>query len=219
MAKHECRNTGVTIHSAEKRDFQACAELFKQVYLAEFSRNFFLRGLRKPRCQAMFFAVMILVYATSFSVTLTLISLCISLYLFSVYLHRRVSRFVNKQRDVMNIEKYYASDRSNYWVAKSVDGVIVGTVAILETKNKDVAMLKRLVIKKEFQSQGLGIRLVEHALNFCQEARYKEVKLICSECLPRALKLYRKLGFSAVPREKWLTAISYDCILELNQVN
>ncbi|XP_033107283.1 probable N-acetyltransferase camello [Anneissia japonica] len=217
----ERRNTmGVTITSAENKDFLACANLFKHVFLEEHKPNFFLRCIRKLRYQVVFLAIVIVVYGLSASVTLTLISLCISLYVFFVYLHREVSAYVSKQQDILDIGKYYAGDRSNYWVAKSVDGLIVGTVAILETDDKEIAELKRLVVKREFQSHGLGIKLVDHALKFCQEARYKEVKLECSECLQRALNLYRKLGFSVVPyEEKGCPVIKYECRKLINRYN
>ena len=71
---------------------------------------------------------------------------------------------------------------------------VVGTVAIKRVTDS-VAELKRMYLLKEYRGQGWGSRLLEQAINFCKERRFKECRLDTTVRQTDAQMLYQKKGF------------------------
>ncbi|WP_209122719.1 helix-turn-helix domain-containing GNAT family N-acetyltransferase [Alkalihalobacillus sp. BA299] len=96
------------------------------------------------------------------------------------------------------------TDRGELWVAE-VNGEIVGSIAI--TKSSDtVAQLRWFVLDENYQGMGIGKKLMETALNFCEELKYQHVFLWTVSTLHTARYLYQKYNFKLTeekPNEEW----------------
>ena len=59
----------------------------------------------------------------------------------------------------------------------------------------DEAEIKTVAVRKEFWGQNLGTKLCEKAIEICKERGVKKLFLEVSEQNPRAVNLYKKVGF------------------------
>ena len=86
------------------------------------------------------------------------------------------------------------NDGGELWVAE-VNEKVVGSIAI--TKSTDTeAQLRWFVLDEEFHGRGIGKKLMETALRFCEEQNYKQVFLWTVNILETARHLYRKYNFT-----------------------
>jgi len=83
---------------------------------------------------------------------------------------------------------------NNFLVAAS-DGRIIGCVGL--EVHGEAGLLRSLVVKPEFQHQGVGRRLCEEVLRLFRGMRLKEVYLLTTT----AQGYFERLGFQKVERE------------------
>lgn len=97
--------------------------------------------------------------------------------------------------DVDNLEEGYFSDEdaSCFWVAR-INDVIVGMIGVQLTSD-NTAEIRRLRVAEGFRRRGIGTRLVEQALRFCQERSYLKVILDVRMDRVPAISLFEKFGF------------------------
>lgn len=76
------------------------------------------------------------------------------------------------------------------------NGVIAGSVSCLDNEVDD------LIVKKSFQGQGIGQKLLLWGMNHIREQGYEEITLHVAEWNQNAMKLYLKNGFNIRKREK-----------------
>lgn len=82
--------------------------------------------------------------------------------------------------------------RDCVWAAL-VDGKFAGSVAIVGTE--EGARLRWFLVNPDFHGLGLGLMLLEHAINFCEERGYEKVHLWTFRGLEAARRLYVGFGF------------------------
>ncbi|PGL72209.1 helix-turn-helix domain-containing GNAT family N-acetyltransferase [Bacillus sp. AFS055030] len=90
------------------------------------------------------------------------------------------------------------------WVAE-VNGEIVGSIAITKS-NESVAQLRWFVLDEKYQGLGIGKKLIETALNFCNENQFENVFLWTVSTLETARYLYKKYNFTLTeekPNFEW----------------
>jgi GNAT superfamily N-acetyltransferase len=92
-------------------------------------------------------------------------------------------------------EKWYTEKGGVFYIMVHGEEV-VGTVAVKKVDN-ETAVLKRLYLKSSLRGNGLGSRLIEKALEFCKERRFKKVELDTYKRMQSAINLYKKKGFIA----------------------
>jgi len=118
--------------------------------------------------------------------------------------------------DIYDIPNYYQGDPdSNFWIAIK-DSKLIGTVG-LKKKSNDLAYLKRMVVKKEFRKQGLGVRLLEVAIKFAKEHNIKTVYAGTVKENPNAINFYKNYGFienDVIPED--ITAANDSICLKLS---
>ena len=78
------------------------------------------------------------------------------------------------------------------WVALDDQGV-VGTVTI-DGRGRPAARLRWFFVEERARG-GLGRRLLDHAIDFCRDAAFREVWLTTFEGLYTARALYNRFGF------------------------
>jgi ribosomal protein S18 acetylase RimI-like enzyme len=98
--------------------------------------------------------------------------------------------------DLVDIEADYWSRKGAFFVLLKGEAVI-GTVA-LHHETDGICELCRMYLAPQYRGQGLGRRLLEHALREARERGFKEVRLKTASVLVEAISLYKKAGFSTV---------------------
>jgi molybdopterin-guanine dinucleotide biosynthesis protein A/GNAT superfamily N-acetyltransferase len=89
------------------------------------------------------------------------------------------------------------------WVVE-LAGEVVGSVVLLETA-QDELLLRRMYLAERLRGRGLGRALLERALAWAREHRYRYVHLDTTDAMAAARALYESAGFrevgAGVPRE------------------
>lgn len=120
--------------------------------------------------------------------------------------HLLYAGYVRKvlQTDMRDIPGNYMSRPDDgFWVAEAeVDGRtrILGMVALVtkESGKERYGELVRMIISPSCRRMGLGFRMAQTVIDFCQERGLSKVALETSSTQAAALSLYEKLGFSHI---------------------
>jgi GNAT superfamily N-acetyltransferase len=105
---------------------------------------------------------------------------------FEAYVAKGLVEFVqsfNPKKDIM-------------WLA-AVDNHIIGAIAVVG-HSKVEAQLRWFLVHPDYRRQGLGSELMNKALKFCKECKYKTVFLWTTSDLHAAGRLYTCAGFKKV---------------------
>ena len=105
---------------------------------------------------------------------------------------------IDQQQDLLNINDFYQSNLGNFWVAV-VDEKAVGTIALLDIANQQVALRKLFVEKnyrgKQFQAAAL---LLNTALQWSETNDIKEIFLGTTSKYHAAHRFYEKNNFKEI---------------------
>ncbi len=98
--------------------------------------------------------------------------------------------------DIEDLEAGYFSDEGDscFWVATHGDEII-GMIGVQKTSD-NVAEVRRLRVRHDFRRRGVGTKLMEQALVFCQRKGYLKVMLDVRIELEPARALFEKSGFT-----------------------
>jgi N-acetylglutamate synthase-like GNAT family acetyltransferase len=99
-------------------------------------------------------------------------------------------------RDLADIEANYWNRKGAFFVLLKGETVI-GTVA-LHHEAEAICELCRMYLAPQYRGQGLGHKLLEHAVREARERGFKEMRLKTASVLVEALSLYQRAGFSTV---------------------
>ena len=104
-----------------------------------------------------------------------------------------------RHSDMVNIEDAYM--RSGRFWCLFKDGRLIGMIAArcIDSENK-VAELKRLYVLPEYQGNGYGGMLFEHALEYVKEQKYGTVRVDTRRDRAASLRLVSKHGFRNAER-------------------
>ncbi|MED1409139.1 MULTISPECIES: GNAT family N-acetyltransferase [Bacillus] len=107
-----------------------------------------------------------------------------------------------EQPDLLEIETFYQKDYGNFWVA-TYDGKVVGTVALLDIENHQVA-LRKMFVKKEFRGKewGASRMLLQTAISWAKEQNLEDIYLGTTIKFLAAHRFYEKNGFQSVNIEE-----------------
>ncbi len=76
---------------------------------------------------------------------------------------------------------------------------IIGTVGV-KRENERVALLRRIFVDPEYRKKKIGLRLLNRAVEFCEEVGYRELVFRTTSRMVGAIELVQRQGFQ--PRAK-----------------
>ena len=95
--------------------------------------------------------------------------------------------------DLVNIPQTYGGLGEAFFVAAR-NGDIVGTVAVKKEDDR-VALMRRLFVAEPYRKQQIGLKLIDRALQFCDEVGYQEIIFRTTSRMEGANKVCQKCGF------------------------
>ena len=97
--------------------------------------------------------------------------------------------------DIDDIAAAYCARPGNcFLVADDTAGEVVGMVGV-QHHDADTGEVRRLRVRREVQRRGIGTKLLEAAVQFCQDHNYLKVTLDSYMDRDPALKLFEKFRF------------------------
>lgn len=97
--------------------------------------------------------------------------------------------------DIDDIESAYMKTPGNhFWVAEIADGNVVGMIGV-QHHEEGVGEIRRLRVSEHHRRRGIGSKLVEAALKFCQDQHYLKITLDTFMEREPAIKLFEKFHF------------------------
>ena len=100
-----------------------------------------------------------------------------------------------------NSKKYIINKGGKIFFAESA-GNIMGTVALMPTKNKLVFELTKMAVKPEYRNKGIGKKLLKKCIDYSKSNGYSSIILYSNKKLNNAIHLYRNFGFKEIKMEK-----------------
>ena len=100
-----------------------------------------------------------------------------------------------------NSKKYIINKGGKIFFAESA-GNIIGTVALMPTKNKLVFELMKMAVKPEYRNKGIGKKLLKKCIDYSKSNNHSSIILYSNKKLNNAIHLYRNFGFKEIKMEK-----------------
>lgn len=116
---------------------------------------------------------------------------------FSQYVSDALDDFLDRNGGMLWIAEYPNTRPSSEEPNEIEKPIWAGCVAIAHMGNS-TGRLRFLLVETPFRSCGLGRRLMEVALGYCEEMNYNHVVLSTAEDCQSAIRMYRKYGFRMV---------------------
>ena len=100
-----------------------------------------------------------------------------------------------------NSKKYIINKGGKIFFAESA-GNIIGTVALMPTKNKLVFELTKMAVKPDYRNKGIGKKLLKKCIDYSKSKNLISIILYSNKKLNNAIHLYRNFGFKEIKMEK-----------------
>ena len=100
-----------------------------------------------------------------------------------------------------NSKKYIINKGGKIFFAETA-GNIIGTVALMPTKNKLVFELTKMAVKPEYRNKGIGKKLLKKCIDYSKSNNHSSIILYSNKKLNNAIHLYRNFGFKEIKMEK-----------------
>ncbi len=99
----------------------------------------------------------------------------------------------DRHTDIADVEKFYMKNGC-FWCL-FINDIFIGTIAVrIINPNDKVIELKRMFVLPEYQGNGFGRVLLEHAITYAREQQYKKICLDTIKSFSVAQHLYRSMG-------------------------
>ena len=104
-------------------------------------------------------------------------------------------------REVLSNPKKYIIDKGGRIFFVKLEKTIVGTVALLSTKDPNIFELTKMAISPEHRGNKIGQKLMLYCIDFATDNQFKALILYSNTKLENAIYIYRKYGFVEIPVE------------------
>jgi N-acetylglutamate synthase-like GNAT family acetyltransferase len=107
---------------------------------------------------------------------------------------------LDQQPDLQDIPSFYQQGVGNFWVGLD-DHEVVGTVALIDLGNKQVALRKMFVAASHRGTEHqVAKQLLDHLFTWCQTRSVREIYLGTTAKFLAAHRFYEKNGFFEISR-------------------
>ena len=97
--------------------------------------------------------------------------------------------------DIDDIDAAYQRASGNhFWVATLPAGEVVGMIGVQHNED-GVGEIRRLRVQKDYRRRGIGSKLVEQALRWCESQNYLKITLDTFMDREPAIKMFEKFRF------------------------
>lgn len=104
------------------------------------------------------------------------------------------------QPDLSDIQTSYQT-KGNFWIALDTENSkVIGCIGLVSLAD-DSAALKKMFVLSAYRKDGVGRKLVETFLDYCQEKEKKLVYLGTNSAFAAAQIFYQRLGFQEIKAE------------------
>jgi len=126
-----------------------------------------------------------------------------------IYLHSKIydqeSNFSNEFESYViktfsDFLENYSQEKDRLWMAL-YNNKIIGCIAIVHQSEKE-AQLRWFLSDPSFRGLGIGKKLLNDAISFCIEKKYKNVFLLTTDQQESALRMYKAVGFKLTRSEQ-----------------
>jgi len=113
-----------------------------------------------------------------------------------------ISITLRDQPDLRDISGFYQRDNGGFWVAES-QGVIVGTIALLDIGNRQAALRKMFVSQSHRGGEhAVAKRLLAALVEWCRHRDIVDVYLGTTGAFLAAHRFYEKNGFTELAKSE-----------------
>lgn len=103
--------------------------------------------------------------------------------------------------EVLSKPEKYIIDKGGYIFFTKINNDVVGTVALMPTKTKNVFELTKMAVSPKHRGLKIGQQLMQHCINFAKTNSFKGLMLYSNTKLENAIYIYKKYGFKEIPVE------------------
>ena len=103
--------------------------------------------------------------------------------------------------EVLNKPNKYIINKGGYIFFAKQNKSILGTVALMPTKTKDVFELTKMAVSPKYRGLKIGQQLMQKCLDFAKSQHLNSLILYSNPNLENAIYIYRKYGFVEIPIE------------------
>lgn len=104
--------------------------------------------------------------------------------------------------EVLSKPETYIIDKGGHIFFALKNDIVVGTVALMPTKDPAVLELTKMAVLSTARGQGIGQQLMAHCLAFAKAKPLDKLILYSHRKLENALHIYQKWGFKEVALEE-----------------
>ncbi len=104
--------------------------------------------------------------------------------------------------EVLSKPEHYIIDKGGHIFFAKLEDIIVGTVALMPTKEPNIFELTKMAVSPERRGLQIGQGLMQFCLNFAKDNNFEGLMLYSNTKLENAIYIYRKYGFVEIPVEE-----------------
>ena len=104
--------------------------------------------------------------------------------------------------EVLSKPEFYIIDKGGHIFFAQLENAIVGTVALMPTKDQNVFELTKMAVSPKHRGLKIGQLLMQHCIDFAKKNQYRALMLYSNTILENAIYIYRKYGFIEIPVEE-----------------
>lgn len=117
--------------------------------------------------------------------------------------------------EVLSKPDIYIISKGGFIFFAKLNNTIVGTVALMPTKTKNVFELTKMAVSPKHRGYKIGQKLMQHCIDFAKNNHFKALMLYSNTKLENAIYIYKKYGFVEVPLEPNSPYVRSDIKMEL----
>jgi GNAT superfamily N-acetyltransferase len=104
--------------------------------------------------------------------------------------------------EVLSKPEIYIINKGGYIFFGKFDDIILGTVALMPTKDPLVFELTKMAVLPHQRGQKIGQQLLQYCIDFAKAISFKSLILYSATKLENAIYIYKKFGFIELELEK-----------------